>query len=53
MVCASEPYHFEHEDFFSEIGGGPEADRQVDLPEGDAPSYWGDLMEWRRPGPDL
>jgi hypothetical protein len=53
MVCTPEPHHFKSEGFLSEIGRGPEADGQVDLPEGMHPFARGDPVEWRGPGPDL
>jgi hypothetical protein len=53
VIRTPEPYHLEREGFFLEIGGGPEANRQVDLPEGMHPLVGGDPMEWRGPRPDL
>jgi hypothetical protein len=53
VVDTSEPYHLEREGFLLEIGGGPEANKQVNLPEGMHPFARGDPVEWRGPGPDL
>jgi hypothetical protein len=53
MIGALEPHHFECKDFLSEVGRGPKADGQVDLPEGMHPLTGGDPVECRNPGRDL
>jgi hypothetical protein len=34
VIGASNSHHFERKDFLPKVGGGPEAEEQVDLPEG-------------------
>jgi hypothetical protein len=52
VVGSSEPDHLEREGFFSEVGGSPEADGQIDLPKGLDALPGDDPVKGRRTGPD-
>jgi hypothetical protein len=52
MVGSSEPDHLEREGFLSEVGGSPEADRQIELPKGLDALPGDDPVKGRRTGPD-
>jgi hypothetical protein len=52
VVGSSEPDHLEREGFLSEVGGSPEADRQIELPKGLDVLPGDDPMKGRRTGPD-
>ena len=45
MVGSPEPDYLEGEDFLAVVGGGAEADRKVDAPEGSRALPWHDAME--------
>jgi hypothetical protein len=53
MVGTSEAHHFEGEDLPSEVGGGPEANGQINLPEGLDSLARGDAVEWHGASSDL
>ena len=52
VVGSSEPDHLEREGFLSEVGGSPEADGQIELPEGLDAFLGDDPVKRRRTGPD-
>jgi hypothetical protein len=52
VVGSSEPDHLEREGFLSEVGGSPEADGQMELPEGLDAFPRDDPVKGRRVGPD-
>jgi hypothetical protein len=52
VVGPSEPDHLEREGFFSEVGGSPEADGQIELPKGQDALSGDDPVKGRRTGPD-
>jgi hypothetical protein len=52
MVGSSEPDHLEREGFFSEVGGSPEADGQIELSKGLDALPGDDPMKGRRTGLD-
>jgi hypothetical protein len=52
VVGSSEPDHLEREGFPSEVGGSPEADRQIELSEGLDAFHRDDPVKRRRAGPD-
>jgi hypothetical protein len=52
VVGSSEPDHLEREGFLLEVGGSPEADRQIELSKGLDALPGDDLMKGRRTGPD-
>jgi hypothetical protein len=52
VVGSSEPNHLECEGFLLEVGGSPEADGQIELPEGLDALPGDDPMKRRRAGPD-
>jgi hypothetical protein len=52
VVGSSEPDHLEREGFLSEIGGSPEADRQIELSKGLDAFPGDDPVKRRRAGPD-
>jgi hypothetical protein len=51
VVGSSEPDHLEREGFLSEVGGSPEADGQIELPEGLDAFPGDDPVKGRRVGP--
>jgi hypothetical protein len=53
MVGASKPYRLKGEDLLLEVGSSPEADGQIDLPEGVHSLAEGDAMKRRGPSLDL
>jgi hypothetical protein len=52
VVGSSEPDHLEREGFLSKVGGSPEADGQIELPEGLDAFPGDDPVKGRRAGPD-
>jgi hypothetical protein len=52
VVGSSEPNHLEREGFLSEVGGSPEADRQIELSKGLDALPRNDPVKGRRTGPD-
>jgi hypothetical protein len=52
VVGSSEPNHLECEGFLSEVGGSPEANRQIELSKGLDALLGDDLVKGRRAGPD-
>jgi hypothetical protein len=52
VVGSSKPDHLEREGFLSEVGGGPEADGQIELSKGLDALPGDDPVKRRRTGPD-
>jgi hypothetical protein len=53
VVGASERYQLKGEDLLPEVGRGPKADGQIDLPKGVVSSAGGDAMKRHGPSLDL
>jgi hypothetical protein len=53
VVGASEPYHLKGVDLLPEVGGSPEEDGKIDLPERVHSLAGGDAMKRRGPSSDL